>query len=542
MTTKLKALYITPSLGPWLDHLPADVTVLNAAPGILDLPAALARSGMTPDIIFQDELLAPRTLVKGLEQFDCPKVFWAQDPHLNHYWQAPYARLFGAVACTQKAWLEPFRQAGAGKVAWITWCERFGPWVAHSERAHPMAFVGRVTEFRPVRRLFVDYLQSLFPIRVETEIAYGEVQPVYSQTRLAPNESIQGEITQRLFAAAAVGCLVLEPNAENGLEELFEPGKEVVTYGDALELAEVMRFYLKKPELTERLGRAAWERTGREHKPEDRVQALWRLGMDAPTPSVRGLDGERQFWLAAARCLESTLLPVNLEEALAGLQQHQDEPECFTAILRLLVLAGRSAQALALAAGSALAGFAPSDVSFWTSACSLALRQGEFGLARGLYTTFLATAGSQPQDVDSPAALYAALAETLARDDQLWRPGFPFDSERHLPATASECYMLSLSIDQENSAVMRKAEALLRGLPGSELARMGYLSQLSLRNSADYRLNFSLGLADLRTFRVSEGLEELRLARVQAAAQGKSARLESMLASQDPKGLIRAAL
>jgi hypothetical protein len=434
------------------------------------------------------------------------------------------------------------RQAGAGKVEWITWCERFGLCIPHKERAHPAAFVGRVTQYRPVRRLFVEYLQSHFPIRVETEIPYGEVQEVYSHTRLAPNESIQGEITQRLFAAASVGCLVLEPSAENGLEELFEPGKEVVTYGDGLELAEVMRYYLRNPELAEGLGRAAWERTAREHKPENRVQALWRLGMEAHPPADGGLDGERQFWLTAARCLESSLLPVTLEEVLAGLQQHQEEPECFTAILRLLVLVGQSAQALTLAAGNALAGFAPTDVSFRTSACALALRQREFGLARSLFTMFLAATGSPLQDVDSPAALYLALAETLARNGVFWRPGFPFDSERHIPATASECYMLSLSIDPDNPAVMRKAEALLKGLPGSELARMGYLSQLSLRNHEDYRLSLSLGLADLKTFRVSEGLEELRLARAQAAAQGKSARFEGMLAAQDPKGLIRATL
>ncbi|MBI4807308.1 MAG: glycosyltransferase family 1 protein [Desulfovibrio sp.] len=541
MNVKPRAVYITPSLGPWLEHLPAEVTVLNAPPGLLDLPAELAKSEIVPDVIFQDELLTPRTLVKGLEQFDCPKVFWTQDPHLNHYWQAPYASLFGAVACTQKAWLEPFRQAGAGKVGWVTWCERFGPCIAHSQRGHPVAFVGRVTQFRPVRRLFVEYLQSLFPIRVETEIPYGEVQSVYSQTRLAPNESIQGEITQRLFAAAAVGCLVLEPHAENGLEELFEPGREVVTYSEALELGEVVRYYLKNPELAEKIGRAAWERTEREHRPENRVQALWQLAMEAP-PAACGLDGKRQFWLAAARCLESSLLPVTLEEVLAGLQPYQDEAECFTAILRLLVLAGQSAQALALAARNALAGFAPTDVSFRTSACALALRQGELGLARSLFTTFQAATGSPVQDVDSPASLYAAMAETLARNGLPWRPGFPFDSERHLPATASECYTMSLSMDAENPAVMRKAEALLKGIPGSELARMGYLSQLSLRNREDFLLSFSLGLVDLKTFRVPEGLEELRLARAQAAAQGKSARFERMLAAQDPKGLIRASL
>ncbi|WP_279343449.1 glycosyltransferase [Fundidesulfovibrio terrae] len=536
------AVYVSPGLAAWLDALPFETLIVTPGPGIFDLAAELETRGVTPDVIIQDEVLAPRTLLKGLEKFRCPKLFWSRDPHLNHYWQAPYAGLFDAVASTQKAQAGPLAQACAGPAAWITWSETPGPWVPHSRRAHGAAFVGRVTQFRPLRRMFTELLLSRHPIRVETDIPHPEVPGVYAQARLAPNESILGETTHRLFAATAQGCLVLEPARDNGLEELFEPGREVVTYEDGLELLEVMAFYSRRDGLAEKMGRAAWERCGHDHRPENRLVSLGELAHRAAPRSPSAREHRRLLALAAAHCLESSLLPGRLEDVLDLLEEFQDDPECVTAALRLLTWAGQPRQALSLAALLASAGFAPGDVSFQVCLCVLFLRQDKFELARAAFGAFAAASGEPAGEAVTPAGLYAVLGDRLARRGRRWRPGFPFDPQRHLPATASECYLLSLTHTPGNLPVLRKAEALLRDLPGSELARMAYLSEMSLRNREDFRLGMSLGLADLRAFRVDAGLDELRLAREQALAKGKAAAFEAALAARDPSGRIRAAL
>jgi len=71
---------------------------------------------------------------------------------------------------------------------------------------------------------------------------------------------------------------------------------------------------------------------------------------------------------------------------------------------------------------------------------------------------------------------------------------------------------------------------------------MGYLSEISLRNREDFRIGLTLGLVDLKLFRIDEGLDELRVAREQARALGKLANFERILGAQDPRGRIRAAL
>jgi len=101
---------------------------------------------------------------------------------------------------------------------------------------------------------------------------------------------------------------------------------------------------------------------------------------------------------------------------------------------------------------------------------------------------------------------------------------------------------MSLQCAPNDVEVLRKAEALLRAVPGSELYRMGYLSEISLRNREDFRLGLALGLVDLKLFRIDQGLDELRVAREQARSLGKLESFERILAAQDPRGRIRAAL
>lgn len=521
MSARPLAVYVTPSLPAALDAFAAETVALRPGPGVFDLPAALDERGLRPDLVIQDEALAPRVLLGGLESLGCPTVFWSRDPHLNNYWQAPYAALFDATAVTQKAWIEPLRRGGARNVRWITWSYARAPWRPHSKRPDGVGFVGRISEHRPLRRLFADYLAARFPFRLETDLPYAEVQPAYLDMRLAPNESIQGEITERLFIAAGAGCLPLEPAHDNGLGELFEPGREVLAYRDALELADLTAHYLARPDEAGRMGRAAWERAGREHLPEHRLAALYDLAVNAPMDRPRGREAKRLFWLAAARCLESGRAPLDLHGVLSALAGFPEDPECVTAALRLMALAGRGASALALGASLAGSGFAPADAGFHLCLCALALDRNEFPLAVRLHAALRKALTGRPPAASSPAALYAEMAGDFTRAGERWRPGFGFDASRHLPACASECLYMSLTLEPGNLPVLRQAESLLRDLPGSGLVRLSYLSELSLRDREDYRLGVAIGLADLEVFRVEEGLEELRLARDLAAAQGK---------------------
>jgi spore maturation protein CgeB len=78
---------------------------------------------------------------------------------------------------------------------------------------------------------------------------------------------------QRLFEATGVGTLLVTDMKQN-LHEMFEPGKEVVTYRTPEECVEVIKYYLEHVDEGEAIARAGRERTLREHTYHRRMQEL----------------------------------------------------------------------------------------------------------------------------------------------------------------------------------------------------------------------------------------------------------------------------
>jgi spore maturation protein CgeB len=77
----------------------------------------------------------------------------------------------------------------------------------------------------------------------------------------------------RLFEATGVGAMLLTDRKDN-LHELFEIGKEVVTYSSKEEAAELVRHYLDHPQEAEKIAKAGQARTLREHTYKARMVEL----------------------------------------------------------------------------------------------------------------------------------------------------------------------------------------------------------------------------------------------------------------------------
>jgi spore maturation protein CgeB len=77
----------------------------------------------------------------------------------------------------------------------------------------------------------------------------------------------------RLFEAAALGvCLISEDHSN--LTDLFEPGREILTYGSAAELIDRIRFCVDNPQESCAIGERARQRALTTHRYVDRVAAL----------------------------------------------------------------------------------------------------------------------------------------------------------------------------------------------------------------------------------------------------------------------------
>lgn len=77
----------------------------------------------------------------------------------------------------------------------------------------------------------------------------------------------------RLFEATGVGTLLITDWKEN-LHEMFEPGKEVVSYQSPEECTELIKYYLEHDEERKAIARAGQERTLHKHTYCQRMQEL----------------------------------------------------------------------------------------------------------------------------------------------------------------------------------------------------------------------------------------------------------------------------
>lgn len=518
--------------------------VLDLRPegGELDISQELADAA--PDLFLQTEVLGQRTLLRGQENLPCPTLFWAIDPHLNGFWQAAYGRLFDLTLSTQARWREDLAALGAD-VAHLPWFGLARPWKPWESRSHEICFVGRVTAQRPARGWLLDFLTRHFGGRatLAADVAFSQMFELYGDSRLAPNESIMGELNFRLFEAASAGCLVLGRDLGPAQAELFEPGREMEVFDHVAGLKALLDGLLQNPRAAQAKARAAWEKVQAAHLPAHRAQRILDLAQALPRKRAQGGDAALQHGLARYRLWEAGRWPVPAQDMARMLDSLPASPLARAARLRFLVQCpGLEAQATAALAALWRETPAARDLDADLAGSLGGLRLGQWELAQGFWLARLKTLKQPSKTLLEPPAqpkdLLRLWARLLREAGRLLRPGFPFDPAAHVPDCAAECLFQALHLAPGDVEILREIDGLLAACPGQEQMRVGFLSDLTLRQRNDWRLALSLGLASLACFRLEAGLEELASARDLARKQGKEQAFLRALGARDPGGLL----
>ena len=528
-------------------ELGCSVFALRASPEpFFSLPEAVAAKGFEPDLILQVESLVARSLVTGLDRFDCPALHWCVDPHLNVSWHSAWARLFDLTCSTQKRWLGDLRARGAADVRHLPWFGRELPWIETADRATDVAFVGRVTEQRPARQWLVEFLEKRADgcsVAVRDGLEYGPMLDLYRDSKIIPNESILGEINFRLFEGASCGCLVLDQDLGEEQAELFESGREFDTCAHVAELDHKLTRYLANPRLVRTMARAAYERVRAEHLPVHRARRILELAADATGRRARGAQADKWTGLTVAAMWEAGRLSMPVGEVLDRLAGIPQDADVASALLRIQAVAREKRlvddNLAALLGGRMYA----DDPGLNLTGSMAALKNGHFDGAKAFrYRHCLATGRLDAHAPRDPVELLTFWAKDLHREGKTLRSGFTFDPARHLPASAVECLLTITDDDANHLPTLRLLDTMLRPVPGMEQARVGFLSILTLHERKDWRLGLEIGLADLKSFRLDSGLDELRLARELARGKGQETQFDRALAARDGSGLLAARL
>lgn len=535
---RLRLCLVNSSLSAAFRELGHEVLDLKPKPGACNLPQLLEEQGFSPDAIIQQETLGPRILLCGLEHVPCLKVYWSIDTHLNVFWQEEYARMFDLTLSTQKVWAEILVRRGLN-AAWLPWFGIRLPWTPWRKRPRPLAFIGRITRHRPSRQRFATFLQKRFSLEPVQDVGFHDMLKVYQQSRLAPNETIAGEINFRIFEAGSCGCLVFNQAGIPGLEELLVPDREIVFYSHVLDLAARMSHFLDRPAEAERMAKAAWARIQEEHLPLHRARSLLALARNLSSPSKARSHAAQNWAMTLYRLWQAGRAPITDEHLRSMLLALPESRRKRIALIGFWIgTKDRKALKDGLS-GLLQSGLYGQDELVNQAASLAALHLDELSLARMFWVRGQAQKLPLSNAPHTSVELYLGWARQFQRQARPARPGLLFDGKRHLPESALECLIAAHDLDRANMEVCRRMDALLDRQTGYEPFRMSLLSYLSLNDQGDWLASLKLGLVNLRGFRLEEGLEEVLLARGQAEKMNEANKFRDALAVLDPDGLIQ---
>lgn len=118
------------------------------------------------------------------------------------------------------------------------------------------------------------------PWRRHAELSYyAELPHFYPLSEVNFNctsKQMKGAVNQRVFDVPATGSFVITDWREQ-MENLFEPGKEVICYNNPEEAAELISRYLASPAERAAVSRAARKRIMAEHLYEHRIESIIRI-------------------------------------------------------------------------------------------------------------------------------------------------------------------------------------------------------------------------------------------------------------------------
>lgn len=277
---------------------------LILAGGFRRLPAAvrnrigwdLVRRRLQADSAFKraDLVIVVEPAMPGFTPTDsgCTTAFYAIDcglrfrDHINAY----HAAEFDYVFVSQRDYVERYRQAGCRTAHWLPLA--YDPAihrVLNLPATRNVTFVGK-SGASPVREALIQALQE--SVGLEVHHAYlNDMVRVFNESRIVFNRSLDG-LNMRVFEALGCGSFLLTDKCgHGGLQELFTPGTDLVTYEDVDDAIQLARHYLAVPEDRVRIAQEGHRTAEKGHTYRHRATEILRvaLGLDTLESNMDGL-------------------------------------------------------------------------------------------------------------------------------------------------------------------------------------------------------------------------------------------------------------
>jgi len=213
------------------------------------------------------------------------------DDHWRYEETRPVWKLFNLAVTTDEKGFEKRKKEGFGNVFLSQWaCNHFLYKKLNLPMLYDVSFVGRCYG---KRQNFIDTLKR-HRINVTTfgqgwengsRVSQADLIKIYNQSKIALNISFTSKdakilaIKGRDFEAPGCGSLLLTKDTKE-IAKYFVPGKEIITYKDANDAVEKIKYHLKNEDDRERIAKKGYERILKEHTWEKRLLEIFKFAQN----------------------------------------------------------------------------------------------------------------------------------------------------------------------------------------------------------------------------------------------------------------------
>lgn len=212
--------------------------------------------GWEPELVIIADAHLDADAARG---YECPVVVYGVDNHVRDYAQYDVDHMFLAHGHGHRI--------GEEHVTWLPcgydprW---FTPGKDWNAREFDAAMVG--VQYGPRNELLYALLSHFVGIRIAYGVGalYEDFAAAYQNARVSLVRSAAGDVAQRVWETAVMGCLVLkDANADDEALGLVD-GKNCLTYTTPDEAVEKMRWALFEPDAAQKIARAGqrWAKPG----------------------------------------------------------------------------------------------------------------------------------------------------------------------------------------------------------------------------------------------------------------------------------------
>jgi len=265
-------------------------------------------------------------------------AYWAIDTHLDPAYACERGRQVAFRFAAQRDGAELLARAGLP----TTWLPLACDPSCHRPHGLPkrwdVVFVGMIVP--GPREELLELVQRNFPHSFIGQCYGDEYARTLSQARIGFNRSFVNDVNMRVFETLGCGTLLLTNDLQdNGLAELFEGDRHLVTYHTAEELLDKLRFYLAHDVAREWIAQAGRREVLARHTYHHRMRTLVAavLGDAQPVgrltgggaaeasagPGGAGEQGDRPGWIESVDFVVKTYLrPRALLRLLWSIERH----------------------------------------------------------------------------------------------------------------------------------------------------------------------------------------------------------------------------